>query len=188
MKLNQRFYDNPDVVQVARNLIGKVLCTQFSDETKYGIITETEAYAGKTDRASHAYGGRYTNRTKTMYQRGGVAYIYLCYGMHHLFNVVTNLEGIPHAVLIRAIFNIEKFLPAANQFEFRDLKLVSGPGRLSKAMGINSSMNGVNLMGNEIWLEDFGLTFLDAEIENTPRIGVDYAGDDALLKYRFLLK
>jgi DNA-3-methyladenine glycosylase len=103
MKLPVDFYLQPDVVQVAKNLLGKLLITKIGKQTTSGIIVETEAYAGKIDKASHAYGGKFTSRTQTMYQPGGVSYVYLCYGIHHLFNVVTNVEGTPDAVLIRAI-------------------------------------------------------------------------------------
>src|SRR5688572_7863163 len=103
MKLKRDFYTREDVVLVAKELLGKVLCTKWNGKTTSGIITETEAYEGITDRASHAYRGRRTERTEIMYSEGGTAYVYLCYGMHHLFNVVTNKKDIPHAVLIRAV-------------------------------------------------------------------------------------
>ena len=107
MKLQKDFYQREDVLTISRELLGKVLCTQFEGELTSGIIVETEAYAGETDQASHTYGGRRTLRTEVMYAPGGVSYIYLCYGIHHLFNVVTNFEGIPHAILIRAIKPID---------------------------------------------------------------------------------
>ena len=102
-KLSADFYQRDDVLLISHELLGKVLCTNFHGKLTSGIIVETEAYAGITDKASHAYGGRRTKRTKTMYASGGTAYVYLCYGIHHLFNIVTNKENIPHAVLIRAI-------------------------------------------------------------------------------------
>ena len=102
MKLGPNFYRRDDVVQISRELLGKVLCTDLDGELAKATITETEAYAGETDKASHAYGGRRTKRTEPIYAQGGVAYVYLCYGIHHLFNVVTNVAGIPHAILIRA--------------------------------------------------------------------------------------
>src|SRR5690606_19477666 len=103
MKLDRLYYQQSDVVAISRNLIGKVICTNINDEYTSGIITETEAYAGVGDKASHAYGDRRTNRTETMYMQGGYAYVYLCYGIHHLFNIVTNVEGVPNAVLLRGI-------------------------------------------------------------------------------------
>jgi len=102
MVLAESFYNRKDVVKIARELLGKLLVTEFGARTS-GIIVETEAYAGTTDKASHAYKGRRTGRTEVMYSQGGTAYVYLCYGIHHLFNVVTNIKDIPHAVLIRAI-------------------------------------------------------------------------------------
>ena len=107
MKLTDSFFLRSNVVNIARDLIGKYIYTIFDEKLTGGIITETEAYNGIVDRASHAFGGRRTDRTEIMYKRGGLAYVYLCYGIHSLFNVVTNKDGIPHAVLIRAIFPIE---------------------------------------------------------------------------------
>src|SRR5436189_2434033 len=98
-KLHRSFYTRPDVVRIARDLLGKVLVTEFDGRRTAGMITETEAYAGVKDKASHAFGGRRTRRNEPMYGIGGTAYVYLCYGVHHLFNVVTNTEDVPHAVL-----------------------------------------------------------------------------------------
>src|SRR4051812_21670161 len=103
-KLKASYYANTDVVFLAKDLIGKTLCTRINNKLTCGIITETEAYAGIIDKASHAYGGRRTNRTETMYSKGGVSYVYLCYGIHRLFNIVTNTVDVPHAILIRAIY------------------------------------------------------------------------------------
>src|SRR2546430_14563541 len=101
MKLSQEFYSRTDVVALARELLGKVLVTNFDRKKTSGIITETEAYNGFVDRASHAYRGRRTARNEHMYSHGGTSYVYICYGMHHLFNVVTNVQDEPHAILIR---------------------------------------------------------------------------------------
>lgn len=190
MKLQKDFYIREDVVLIAKELLGKVLITNFNGAISAGIITETEAYAGINDRASHAFGGRRTARTETMYATGGTAYVYLCYGIHHLFNVVTNQKDIPHAVLIRAIKPIEGMdviLKRRKQKEISN-KLSSGPGTLSQALGIQTSHSGENLLGNKIWIEDRGINFPDIEIIKSPRIGVDYAGADALLPYRFYVK
>ncbi|HNO71945.1 MAG TPA: DNA-3-methyladenine glycosylase [Bacteroidia bacterium] len=189
MKLQKDFYIREDVVLIAKELLGKVLITNFNGAISAGIITETEAYAGINDRASHAFGGRRTARTETMYATGGTAYVYLCYGIHHLFNVVTNQKDIPHAVLIRAIKPIEGMdviLKRRKQKEISN-KLSSGPGTLSQALGIQTSHSGENLLGNKIWIEDRGINFSDKEIIKSPRIGVDYAGADALLPYRFFV-
>jgi len=161
------------------------------------MITETEAYAGTIDRASHAYGGRNTPRTEVMFRQGGISYIYLCYGMHSLFNIVTNKEGIPHAVLVRAIEPAQ----GVEVMEGRLGKLISGkdfvngPGKLCKALGIHYNQSGTDLclsaketLENKIWVEERKTTRVIREIIVTARIGVDYAAEDALLPYRFLLK
>ena len=137
-KLQADFYQREDDLLISRELLGKVLYTNFHGELTSGIIVETEAYAGTTDKASHAYGGRRTKRTKIMYSPGGYAYVYLCYGIHHLFNIVTNKENIPHAVLIRAIQprdGIEIMLQRRNKKKV-DHSLTSGPGSLTRALGI----------------------------------------------------
>ncbi len=188
-KLTKDFYLQTDVVSVAKQLLGKSLFTKIEGKTCKAIITETEAYNGIIDKASHAYGNRNTPRTSTMYLEGGVAYIYLCYGIHHLFNVVTHLEGVPHAVLIRAIEPIkgmEHMLQRRNRTKV-DRILSSGPGKLSKAIGINTSYNGEHLTGNKIWIED-ATPIPKKNIIITTRIGVDYAAEDALLPYRFYIK
>jgi DNA-3-methyladenine glycosylase len=152
-----------------------------------GIITETEAYNGIIDKASHAYGNRRTNRTEIMYRSGGCAYVYLCYGVHSLFNVVTNKEDLPHAVLIRAI----QPLHGIEIMELRRGKLRStkaftgGPGTVSQALGIHYSASGLSLMESKIWIEDQQIKIQKSNIIAGPRIGVDYAGEDALLPYRF---
>lgn len=186
-KLKKSFYLREDVVQVARELLGKRLCTRIGGKLTTGIITETEAYAGITDRASHAYGGRLTDRTKVMFAEGGTAYVYLCYGIHHLFNVVTNSGGIPHAVLIRAV-QVEKGMDVAltrRKKKKADKTLSGGPGTVSQALGILTSHSGTSLLGNTIWIEDSGLRIDEKTIVAGPRIGVDYAGEDAKRPYRF---
>lgn len=179
-----------DVVKLARELLGKHLYTDLGGRITGGIITETEAYEGVTDRASHAWNGRRTPRTEVMFAGGGVAYIYLCYGIHSLFNIVTNREGVPHAVLIRGIRPTEGIgIMLGRAGKNRLTKdFGSGPGKVSRILGIHYSMSGVPLTGDRIWLEDRGLRFPPQDIVNTTRIGVDYAGPDALLPYRFLFK
>jgi len=193
MLLPRSFYLRPDVVQIARDLLGKHLITRMEGVITSGIISETEAYAGVTDRASHAFGGRRTARTEVMYAQGGTAYIYLCYGIHSLFNVVTNVTDIPHAVLIRGIIPVlgkETMLQRAGR-ETVTRNLGSGPGRVSKILGIHYKDTGLDLTSkNEgvpsaIWIEDKGVTVLPEEIKVSPRIGVSYAGEDAALPYRF---
>jgi DNA-3-methyladenine glycosylase len=188
MILPPSFYLNEDVVQVAKDLLGKVIVTKIDGVTTSGIITETEAYAGITDKASHAFGGRRTNRTEVMYAKGGVAYVYLCYGIHHLFNVVTNAKDLPHAVLIRAIEPV-KGIDAMLQRRKKTIlqpQLTSGPGAMSMALGIHTSHTGLSLAKGIITIHDEGLSVED--IIATTRIGVDYAKEDALLPYRFYIE
>ncbi len=189
MKLNKAFYIQEDVVQIARDLLGKYLYTNFDGSITAGIITETEAYAGITDKASHAYGDRRTLRTEIMYREGGIAYVYLCYGMYSLFNVVTNINGIPHAVLIRGIHPVEGLDQMKERYPQRKQNnySVDGPGKLSKALGIHYSHSGIDLLGNQIWIEEKGLVVSQKNIFVSKRIGVEYAKEDALLPYRFVL-
>jgi len=189
LKLQEEFYLRDNVVQIAEELIGKCLFANFDNQFCGGIICETEAYAGETDRASHAFGGRKTERTKIMYAKGGTAYIYLCYGIHSLFNVVTNIEGIPHAVLIRGIIPIRGLDIMSQRAGGRIINEFSakGPGLVSKMLGIHFSHSGISLLGNEIWIEDRKYIVNPENIVRSKRIGVDYAGEDALLPYRFVV-
>jgi DNA-3-methyladenine glycosylase len=189
-KLDNSFYDRPDVVRVARELLGKVLVTELEGGRTSGRIVEVEAYNGVVDRASHAWSGRRTRRTEVMYREGGTAYVYLIYGIHHLFNVVTNKKDIPHAVLVRALEPLEGIpLMLKRTGKVRlDHSLTRGPGNLSKAMGLATLHTGYSLFEGEIYIGDDGHRVRPAEIVASPRIGVDYAGPDALLPYRFFVK
>ena len=186
-KLGLDFYSGKDVVLLAKQLIGKILVTDFDGSQTSGRIVETEAYNGVIDKASHAFGGRHTNRTKVMYMPGGTAYVYLCYGIHHLFNVVTNQENVPHAVLVRALEplqGIEKMLERTGKTKL-DHTLTKGPGNVSRAMGIATSHSSLSLTGNHIYILDDGFSYKTEDIIASPRIGVDYAAEDAALPYRF---
>ena len=187
-KLPRTFYLSDDVVGLARQLLGKLLLTKSPEGiVTGGIITETEAYAGVTDRASHAWNGRRTARTEMMYRRGGTAYVYLCYGMHALFNVVTAKEGNPHAVLIRGIYptvGVEDIL-LRRKVKLPLHKIAAGPGTVSQALGIEVRDTGTDLLGNRIWLVDSGIVIKKKDILASPRIGVDYAGEDAKLLWNF---
>ncbi len=187
-KLPADFYLRDDVVLIAKELLGKVLYTKFDGLLCGGIITETEAYAGIRDKASHAYNGRRSDRTEIMYCKGGTAYVYLCYGVHSLFNVVTNKKDIPDAVLIRGISplkGVETMLDRAGK-KAVDKNFGVGPGKVAKILGIHYSHTGTDLCGKQIWLEDTGIHALNHEIYTGTRIGVDYAAEDALLPYRFI--
>jgi DNA-3-methyladenine glycosylase len=188
--LGESFYDRPDVTAIARELIGKILVTQFDGLYTSGRIVETEAYAGMDDKASHAYGGRRTKRTEVMYLKAGTSYVYLCYGIHHLFNVVTNKPGIPHAILIRALEPMEgiPFMLKRTGKKKLDHSLTRGPGNLSRAMGLSTIHSGNSLYQDEIFIGDDGFIVREQDLHMTPRIGVDYAAEDALLPYRFALR
>lgn len=188
-KLTYAFYQDLDVNSLAKQLLGKQLFTNIEGVITGGVIVETEAYAGVEDKASHAYGGRLTDRTKTMYLAGGVSYVYLCYGIHHLFNVVTGPLNTPHAVLIRGL---EPTVGLENMLQRRGMpvlksNLTAGPGALSKAMGIDRALNGQDLLGEQIWIEN-GPLITNEHIAAVPRVGVGYAGEDALLPWRYYIK
>lgn len=189
-KLELDFYRRKDVLVVARELLGKLLISKKDGITTSGRIVECEAYAGAPDRASHAFGGRRTNRNEVMYGDGGFAYVYLCYGIHHLFNVVTHGKETPHAVLIRSLEPVKgiKDMLVRTGKPIQDHTLTRGPGNVSKALGIHTSDSGTSLVGKTIYLADDGFRFNQHEIFRSPRIGVDYAGRDALLPYRFYIK
>ncbi len=188
-KLPLDFYQKEDVVSVAKQLLGKLLFTRINGQLSGGIITETEAYDGIVDKACHAYGGKNTNRTATMFLGGGVTYVYLCYGIHHLLNVVSGKEGNPQAVLIRAIeptVGIETML-RRRKMEKIAPRITAGPGALSQALGIDKQLNAKDLLADEIWIED-GNAYKDEEIVATTRIGVAYAQEHALWPFRFYIK
>ena len=189
-KLDSAFYDRSSVVKVAKELLGKVLVTTIDGVRTSGRIVEVEAYNGVVDRASHAWSGRRTARTEVMFGSGGTAYVYLIYGIHHLFNVVTNRKDVPHAVLVRALEPLEG-IPVMLERMRRarlDHTLTRGPGNLSRALGLMTVHTGMSLLGDEIWIGDDGFRLRRSEIVATPRIGVDYAGEDAALRYRFFIK
>jgi len=189
-KLELDFYRRSDVLQVSRELIGKLVVTKWNGVVTSGRIVECEAYAGPMDKASHAAGGRRTNRTEIMYAEGGVAYVYLCYGIHHMFNVVTNQKDTPHAILVRAlepVNGIDEMLLRTGK-EKADYTLTRGPGNVCKALGIYTSHTGLSLRSRELFLADDRNGYSPAAIFTSPRIGVDYAGADAALPYRFYVR
>ena len=188
-KLPRQFYTRTNVLSVARDLLGKLLVVPASDGTRVsGLIVEAEAYRGPQDRASHAFGGRRTRRTETMYQLGGTAYIFFVYGMYNQFNVVTNDEDIPHAVLIRALQPAEGIelikLRRAGQSE---RNLTNGPGKLCIALGIDRSLDGSDLMGTKVWIEE-GERISRSRIASGPRVGIDYAEEWVDKPWRFWIR
>jgi len=194
-KLTLSFYQRTDVLQIAKELLGKILVTKWKGPHGYreetsGRIVEVEAYNGVIDKASHASGGRRTNRNEIMYADGGAAYVYLCYGIHHLFNVVTNKNEIPHAILIRAlepVKGIDVMLQRTGKKQL-DNTLTKGPGNVSKALGIFTKHTGMSLTGKELFIAEDDFVINKKDISASPRIGVDYAGEDAKLLYRFFVK
>ncbi len=193
-KLDTGFFQRDNVLQVAKELLGKILVTKWEGIETSGRIVEVEAYRGIADKASHAYGGRRTARNEVMYRAGGVAYIYLCYGIHHLFNVVTHLKDTPHAILIRAaepVKGIKAMLRRTGKHPdgYReDHTLTRGPGNLSKALGLHISQSGWSLTSKELFIADDRFRFSKNEMASSQRIGVEYAGEDALLPYRFYIR
>lgn len=189
-KLPRSFYLRDDVLQITKELLGKFLITKINGTLTGGMITEAEAYAGEIDSASHAFKGRRTRRNEIMFAGGGTAYVYICYGIHHLFNVVTNQENIPHAILIRGIEpteGIDRMLKRRNMKALNN-NLTAGPGALSQAMGIRVKHTGLDLLGDTIWIEDRGVKIPPQKIIPTIRVGVEGSGKDARLPYRYIIK
>lgn len=189
-KLQKSYFLQKNVVFLAKDLLGKYLFTCVDGQLVGGIISETEAYVAEVDRASHAYHHRKTKRNAMMYHEGGVIYMYLCYGMHHMLNFVTNEEDVADAILIRGIYPThggELMLQRTGKTHLSPA-LTDGPGKVSKALGLTVADNGTPLDSEKIWVEDRGLYVTEEDVLTTPRIGVGYAGEDALLPYRFVLK
>jgi len=189
MKLPREFYTRTDVLEVARDLLGtKLVVPARNGASVAGLIVETEAYRGPEDRASHAYGGRRTNRTETMYGVGGTAYVYFVYGMYNQFNVVTNVENVPHAVLVRALEPVEGIDVMRRRRQGRsEYELTSGPGRLCLAMGIDRGLDKADLLGDRVWIEK-GVPISPREIARGPRVGIDYAEKWVTKPWRFWIK
>ena len=199
-KLADTFYLGSDVIRISKQLLGRHLFTRlpFAPQGRNGrekpltggIIVETEAYAGPIDRASHAYANRRTSRTEVMYGPGGIAYVYLCYGIHSLFNIITNVEGVPHAVLIRALEPTHGIASMLKRRRMRspERRLTAGPGVLSQALGITTEHDGADLTGNRIWIETRGRQTRATDIIASSRVGVSYAGPDADKPWRFRVR
>lgn len=182
-------YQNDNVVDVAAELLGKQLCTNINGKRVTGLIVETEAYSGDDDKACHANNQRKTKRNQIMFEPGGHAYIYLCYGVHHLFNVVTNVRGKADAVLIRAVEPLEGvgiMLDRRKMPKF-EKQVTNGPGKFTQAFGITTQYYGTALDSDIIWIEE-SKSISKNNIVATTRVGVDYAEDDALKPWRFYLK
>lgn len=188
-KLPREFYTRPDVLTVAKDLLGKLLVVPMPNRKRVsGMIVEVEAYRGPEDRASHAYGGRRTKRTETMYKMGGVAYVYFVYGMYNQFNVVSNIQDVPHAILVRALQPVEGIeLMRQRRHTHPDHNLTNGPGKLCIAMGIDRSLDGADLTGKQVWLEEHERV-VSSRIFRGPRIGIDYAEEWISKPWRFWIR
>ena len=185
-RIDRAFFMRDDVTQIAKELLGKVIVTQIDGQLTSGIITETEAYAGSIDKASHAYGNKKTKRTLTMFKEGGIAYIYLIYGIHHLFNFVSNIEGIPHAILLRGIVPLKGLdIMQKRRNTTKQNGFTLGPGTASQALGITTALDGEDLQSDKIWVKDAGIEIASSKIIAKPRIGVDYAGEHAKWEWNF---
>jgi DNA-3-methyladenine glycosylase len=188
LKLEESFYQHADVTRVAKELLGKVLYARIGRKISSGIIVETEAYS-HTEKGCHAYLNRKTNRNEVMFNPGGYSYVYLCYGIHNLFNVVTGSAGTGDAVLVRALEPIAGLEHMKNRMNVDNVRrITSGPGKLTKAMGIDRSFNGKHLTGSDIWIGDEGIAVKKQQIAKSRRIGIDYAGKDAELPWRFTIQ
>ncbi|PYS57130.1 MAG: DNA-3-methyladenine glycosylase [Acidobacteria bacterium] len=189
MKLPREFYTRSDVLEVARDLLGKKLVVPNRNGVRVaGVIIETEAYRGPEDKASHAYNGRRTRRTETMYGVGGTAYVYFVYGMYHQFNVVTNVEDVPHAILVRAVEPVEGLDIIRRRRPGRfEHELTSGPGRLCIAMGIDRKLDKAELLGDRVWIEE-AASISPRQIARGPRIGIDYAEEWVKKPWRFWIR
>ncbi|GAC1382631.1 MAG: DNA-3-methyladenine glycosylase [Ginsengibacter sp.] len=189
-KLSKKFYERDDVVLIAKELIGKILVSNIGGETTSGRIVETEAYVAHIDKASHAYSGKRTLRNEHMYSDAGTSYVYICYGTHQMFNVVTNKKEVPDAVLVRAVeplSGLDLMLKRCGKKD-ADFTITKGPGNVGKALGIKKIHSGLDLLSDNIFIADDGFKIEDHEIASGPRIGVESAGKDALLAYRFYIR
>lgn len=185
--LSRSFYLHENVALTAKKLLGKVLITNRQGKRTSGIIVETEAYSYK-ERGCHAFNGKMTERNKIMFGKGGFAYVYLCYGVHQLFNVVTNKQNKPEAVLVRALQPLEGTEWMTQRMQTDSLtRITSGPGKLTKALGIDRTLNGKDLITSEVCIGE-GVKVNNKQIVTATRIGIDYAGPDAKLLWRFYIK
>ena len=189
-KLDLDFYLRNDVIQISKELLGKFLFSKSDGIITGGMIVETEAYKGINDKASHAFNNKITSKNKAMYNNGGVSYIYLCYGLHYLFNIVTNKQTIPDAILIRAIEPTKglKKITERRKISSNKYNLTNGPGKLTQALNIKKIDNGKCLVNSKIWLEDRKITIKDSMIHKTKRIGIDFSEEYANKKWRFYIK
>ncbi len=189
-KLPINFFDRENVVQIAKDLLGKILFTNFDEVITSGRIVETEAYVALTDKASHSFNGKRTSKNEHMYADPGTVYVYICYGMHQMMNIVTNKKNIPDAILIRALEPLEGIdqMLIRSKKNVLDVTLTKGPGNVGRALGIHKKHSGDLLHSQNIFILDDGFIAGDNMIGSSKRIGVESAGADGLLPYRFYIK
>jgi DNA-3-methyladenine glycosylase len=189
MRLSREFFARKDTLRIARDLLGKLLVVPDSAGRRVsGMIVETEAYLGEIDKAAHSYGGRRTARNEITYAEGGHAYVFFVYGMYYQLNLVTGLTDDPHVVLIRAVKPSEGIeTMRERRGPMPDKNLTSGPGKLCIAFGIDRGLNGADLEGEQIWVEEHRY-FKKSEIASGPRVGIDYAEEFVELPWRFWVK
>lgn len=189
--LSRSFYTRHDVIQISKDLLGKRLVSTIDNKVTVGKIVETEAYRAPDDKACHAYGNRLTDRTRTMFDEGGVAYVYICYGIHHLFNVVTADSGMAHAVLIRAVEPLDgkEIMQQRRQMSFSRKEICNGPGKFTRAMGIEKPVNGCQLWTRKspVYIEH-GDTIGPEQIIEGPRVGMATAEECSNWPWRFRIK
>ena len=187
---DRSFFQRSNVTKVAADLLGKMLISDIGGQRTVGIIVETEAYSWK-ERGCHAYQNQMTPRNSTMFREGGILYVYLCYGIHSMLNIVTGKEGEAEAVLIRALEPVKGMQVMMGRMKVNNEKrITSGPGKLTKALGITTAYDQTDLFGKKsiLRVEDGGLNISKKKIITAPRIGIQFAGEDALLPWRFYLK
>jgi len=185
-RLSQGFFTRTDTLRIARDLLGKVLVVPTADGRRVsGMIVETEAYLGEVDKAAHSYGGRRTARNEITYAEGGHVYVFFVYGMYYQLNLVTGAADHPHVVLIRAVEPLDGIeIMRERRGEMKDKNLTSGPGKLCIALGITRDLNGEDLQGDRIWVEEYRI-FKKREVAAGPRVGIDYAKEFAHVPWRF---
>ncbi|MDF2520657.1 MAG: DNA-3-methyladenine glycosylase [Clostridia bacterium] len=199
MKILDRDFYIRDTITVSKELLGKVLVHKTEDFSVAGRIVETEAYLGPEDKAAHSYGGRKTPRVEVMYNQGGWSYIFTIYGMYQCFNIVTEKQGLPQAVLIRALEPVDNVeLMAQRRFSksYRDISsrqikdLTNGPGKLCIAMALGKEQNKIDMCVkngmDDIYVWDDG--YKDFDIEASARINIDYAEEYVHKPWRFTIK
>lgn len=189
-KLPREFYTRRNALLIARQLLGCTLVVPAEDGARVsGMIVETEAYMGPEDKAAHSYGNRRTPRTETMFAPGGRAYVYFIYGMYYQFNVVTNSEDVPHAILLRALEPLEGIkLMRERRPVKRERDLTSGPGKLCQALGLDRSFNNEDLLGSRVWIEAADRKIAPRRMMSGVRIGIDYAAEYREKPWRFWIK